>query len=112
MLLMDMSQYQGDDREQVIAGYNIARAWQLGAGTDAENSETPGFRRICTAALMVYQESPDEFVVKYLAAPYWLGTPCMNEVQAVSVLAYLKAHIRTKRVIARLNGIPDRHDPI
>lgn len=95
---MDMSQYQGEDREQVIAGYQIVLGLQ--ALRDGLNVAFHRVRKTANyVALGGYLDGP---LLNLLVATDLLGGPQLSQSEAVLILAYLKACNRVQRVVERL----------
>jgi hypothetical protein len=98
MLLMDMSQYEGEDRERVIAGYNALldlnrRAPQL----------------VTNASRYVAFGIGPATLASYLRLHSANGAPGLSREEAEAAVNYLQACDRIKRMVERLNGQPDRH---
>ena len=96
MKLMDMSQYEGEDREMVIAGWEIVRGLK-------ERKANAGISRVETAASYVAVGRSDHWIEKYLMSVDLLGGE-LGWSESGLVLTYLKANDRMLRVIERLNG--------
>lgn len=116
MKFLDMSQYEGPDREQVVTGWKIVMGLKY-IGIDRSTHTAPDYAearvgvvienskmaRIDDVARWVAIGSKrDSAMLSYLTAVDFIGGTDLSDVQAASVLAYLKANDQALKVIARL----------